>query len=99
MAYLKLLGSYAADAFLLDSCVKGKSGGTGVKFDWALAVKAKKFGKPVILAGGLDAGNVGAAINKVKPYAVDACSRLEAAPGRKDHGLVKRFIKKAKNTN
>ena len=96
---LKELGSYAADAFLLDSCVKGKSGGTGVKFDWALAVKAKKFGKPVILAGGLDAGNVGAAINKVKPYAVDACSRLEAAPGRKDHGLVKRFIKKAKNTN
>lgn len=97
-AGLKGLGRYPADAFLLDSCVKGKSGGTGVKFDWALAVKAKKLGKPVILAGGLDAVNVEAAINKVRPYAVDASSRLEAAPGRKDHGLVKKFIEKAKKT-
>ena len=97
-AGLKGLGRYPADALLLDSCVKGKSGGTGVRFDWALAVKAKKLGKPVILAGGLDAGNVEAAINKVRPYAVDASSRLEAAPGRKDHGLVKKFIEKAKKT-
>ena len=98
-ADLKGLKRYAADAFLLDSCVKGKSGGTGVRFDWALAVKAKKLGKPVILAGGLDAVNVETAIDRVRPYAVDACSRLESAPGRKNHGLVKRFIEKAKKTN
>ncbi|MDD4878966.1 MAG: phosphoribosylanthranilate isomerase [Candidatus Omnitrophica bacterium] len=96
---LKGLGRYPADAFLLDSCVKGKSGGTGVKFDWSLAVKAKRSGKPVILAGGLDAGNVKSAINKVRPYAVDASSRLEAGPGRKDHGLMKSFIEKAKDIN
>ncbi|MDD5072546.1 MAG: phosphoribosylanthranilate isomerase [Candidatus Omnitrophica bacterium] len=96
---LKGLGRYPADAFLLDSCVRGKSGGTGVKFDWSLAVKAKRSGKPVILAGGLDAGNVKSAINKVRPYAVDASSRLEAGPGRKDHGLMKSFIEKAKDIN
>lgn len=94
---LKGLGRYPADAFLLDSFVEGKSGGTGVRFDWSLAAKAKKSGKPVILAGGLDAGNVKSAIKKARPYGVDASSRLEAAPGRKDHGLMKSFIEKAKD--
>ncbi len=91
------------DAFLLDSCVKGKTGGTGIKFDWALAVEAKKLGRrvrtPVILAGGLDPVNVGEAIRRVKPCAVDASSGLESSPGRKNQGLVKKFIEKARKTN
>ena len=98
-ASLKCLKRYDVDAFLLDSCVKGKAGGTGKNFDWGLAAEAKRSGKPLILAGGLDAANVAAAIRKVRPYAVDVSSRIESFPGRKDHNLMKRFINKARNAN
>ena len=93
---LRGLKKYDVDAFLLDSYVKGKHGGTGTAFDWALAVKAKDAGKPVIIAGGLNHKNVGSAISKVRPYAVDASSGLERSPGRKDRSLVKKFIEAAK---
>jgi len=100
---LKRLKGYDVDAFLLDSYVKGRIGGTGIKFDWALAVEAKKLGRrvraPVILAGGLDPVNIEDAIRRVKPYAVDASSGLESSPGRKNHGFVKKFIEKARKTN
>ena len=100
---LKKLKGYDVDAFLLDSYVKGKKGGTGRKFDWALAAEAKKLGRrvraPVILAGGLDPVNIEDAIRRVKPYAVDASSGLESSPGRKNHGFVKKFIEKARKTN
>lgn len=92
------LGKYDVDAFLLDSYVKGQGGGTGAKFDWRIAVAAKKADRPVILSGGLNAGNVSEAIKKVRPYAVDASSGLESAPGKKDRGLMKRFIERAKKT-
>ena len=49
----------------------------------------------IILAGGLDATNVGAAIQAVLPWGVDACSRLELSPGRKDHNKMRRFIEAA----
>lgn len=100
---LKRLKGYDVDAFLLDSYVKGKVGGAGIKFDWALAVEANKLGRrvraPVILAGGLDAVNIEEAIRRVKPYAVDASSGLESSPGRKNHDLVKKFIEKIRKTN
>ncbi len=78
-------------ALLLDTYVPDKLGGTGITFDWKLAVEAKKYGR-IILAGGLNPENVAAAISTVKPYAVDASSGLERSPGVKDHEKIAKFI-------
>lgn len=83
-------------AVLLDAHVEGLMGGTGKTFDWDLAVQAKSLGKPIILAGGLTPGNVEEAIRKVRPYAVDVSTGVEASPGRKDHPKLKEFIQNAK---
>jgi len=100
---LKRLKGYDVDAFLLDSYVKGKPGGTGKKSDWVLAVEANKLGRraraPVILAGGLGPANIEDAVRRVKPYAVDVSSGIEIGPGRKNHGLMKKFIERARKAN
>ena len=83
------LEAFRAEAFLLDTASEGLYGGTGETFDWALARGA---GRKVILAGGLDETNVREAIRAARPWGVDACSRLESSPGRKDHHKVARFI-------
>jgi phosphoribosylanthranilate isomerase len=51
--------------------------------------------KKLIIAGGLDADNVRAAIEQAKPWGVDACSRLESEPGRKDRAKMWQFLKEA----
>jgi len=61
-----------------------------------LAVQARDLGRPIFLAGGLTAENVGEAVRLVRPYAVDVSSGVEAAPGKKDHEKVKAFIREAK---
>jgi phosphoribosylanthranilate isomerase len=81
-----------ASAFLVDSPAGAQRGGTGRPFDWALAAG---LGVRTILAGGLDAGNAAAAIRAARPYGVDACSRLESSPGRKDRRKVRDFIRAA----
>lgn len=96
---LEPLHKYDVDAFLLDTFIQGKRGGTGEKFNWDLAVEAKEFGKPIILAGGIGADNVEEAIQKVEPYAVDVSSAIEYAPGKKDHNLMKALIEKVRNLN
>jgi len=63
-----------------------------VAFDWTLAVG---IARKVIVAGGLDATNVGKAIEQARPWGVDACSRLESTPGRKDHVKMTQFLKAA----
>lgn len=88
------LSEYDVGAFLLDAYARGSRGGTGIIFDWNLAVKAKRYGKPVILAGGIGCGNVEAAVKTVSPYAVDVSSAIEKTPGRKDHKLMRAFIEK-----
>jgi len=80
------------EAFLLDAPSGALHGGTGRSFDWALARGARR---PVILAGGLDEMNVRRAIEEARPWGVDACSRLESAPGRKDHFRMAKFLKAA----
>ena len=82
-----------ADAFLLDSRVTGKAGGTGVAFEWGLARTAADAGKPIVLAGGLTPDNVVAALEAARPYAVDVSSGVEASPGRKDHELMRDFVR------
>ena len=80
----------AARAILLDSWQEGVPGGTGKTFDWALA--GQPLPLPIVLAGGLDEGNVGAAIAHLRPAAVDVSGGVEFAPGRKDAGKIQRFI-------
>lgn len=93
---LRALPAYDTVAWLLDSFVPGKPGGTGAQFNWDLAAEAKKLGCPIILAGGLTPENVAAAVAKVRPYAVDVSSGVESAPGRKDEAKVRAFIAAAK---
>lgn len=89
------LSDYRVSGYLLDTYVKGVLGGTGVAFDWQLAVKAKQYGR-IILAGGLDPDNVASAVEQVRPYGVDVSSRVEASPGRKDPVKVRAFIQNVK---
>ena len=93
---LKALEYLRTDAFLLDAYSKSGLGGTGEKFNWELAVEAQKFGKPIFLAGGLTPENVGDAVKKVQPYAVDVSSGVESAPGKKDAAKMCAFVKAAK---
>lgn len=78
-----------ADAFLLDAPSGAERGGTGKTFDWGLL---EGITQKIVLAGGLGPDNVAGAIAQVRPWGVDACSRLEAAPGKKDAVKVRAFI-------
>ena len=91
---IKYLSRYKqfVDYFLLDTYLPGEPGGTGETFNWELAVKAKEYGKPVFLAGGLTPENVADAIKQVQPYAVDVATGVERLPRRKDYDKMKQFI-------
>ncbi len=80
------LDEYPAEAVLLDGPANG------VTFDWKMAARTSK---KVIIAGGLDAENVRHAIEQAGPWGVDACSRIESAPGKKDHHKMAEFLKAA----
>lgn len=83
-------GYSSARGLLLDSWQPGVPGGTGQTFDWT-AIPAG-LPRPLVLAGGLDEHNVGAAIAGVGPAAVDVSGGVESAPGIKDAGKMRRFI-------
>ena len=78
-----------AEALLLDGPAAELYGGSGKTFDWSLAARASKR---IILAGGLDASNVALAVELAHPWGVDACSRIESTPGRKDHKKMLEFL-------
>jgi phosphoribosylanthranilate isomerase len=90
------LQEYPVSAFLLDSKDDALFGGTGKSFDWSRAIKIKDI-LPVILAGGLRPDNVCEAIRTVIPYALDVCSGVESAPGKKDAGKLKQFMREVRN--
>jgi phosphoribosylanthranilate isomerase len=84
------------DAILLESYHPDQPGGTGIPFDWNLALQAKQYEIPLILAGGLTPTNVHDAVRQVNPYGVDVVSGVEREPGIKDPTLVRSFIVNAK---
>ena len=88
-----------AEAFLLDTASTILHGGTGKTFRWEIAREAAQFTtKHIIIAGGLDETNVQAAIAEAQPWGVDACSRLESSPGKKDRARMQKFIEAALNS-
>lgn len=88
--------AYHTDAMLLDAYVAGERGGTGHTFDWTLATLTRERVPRLFLAGGLNPDNVAAAVTAVHPYAVDVCSGVETAPGRKSPQLMRRFVEEVK---
>lgn len=82
-----------SSAILLDKFDEQSAGGTGTRFDWAIAAAAvRNTPQRIVLAGGLDAQNVAAAIRQVQPYAVDVSSGVESAPGRKSAERMQAFF-------
>ncbi|HSI22960.1 MAG TPA: phosphoribosylanthranilate isomerase [Methylophilaceae bacterium] len=89
---LQYAAAYAdAKALLLDAYVPGTPGGTGTMFDWTLI--PQDFPMPVILAGGLDAGNVSEAVRQSHPYAVDVSGGVEREKGIKDADKLAAFMR------
>ncbi len=88
---LRVIEGYSVAMVLLDSDIKGSYGGTGRRFDWRIAVEAKRLA-PIILAGGINTENVWDAITHVRPAAIDVCSGVEAEPGRKDLNKLRSFM-------
>lgn len=81
---------FEAEAFLVDAPAGALRGGTGRTFDWSLV---RGLPRRIVLAGGLGPDNVKEAIATARPWGVDACSRLEIAPGRKDAARVREFVR------
>lgn len=87
----------SAKALLLDAYSESAMGGTGQVFDWNLI--PKNMGKPIILAGGLTAENVGLAIRQAQPYAVDVSGGVEQSKGVKDAVKTLAFMRQVSATN
>ena len=87
---------YATDAVLLDAYAPGSYGGTGHTFDWTLARRTREVVPRLFLAGGLTPENVAEAVESVRPYAVDVCSGVETAPGRKSFRLMRLFVERVR---
>lgn len=94
---LDRIADYQVAAFLLDAYCPDAVGGTGKTFDWEVASRVAAT-RRTILAGGLTPANVREAIAIVRPYGVDVSTGVESGPGKKDAGLVKNFVRAAKET-
>jgi phosphoribosylanthranilate isomerase len=82
---------------LLDAYVEGTPGGTGRVFDWSLIPRDLPL--PIVLSGGLAADNVEEAIRRVRPWAVDVSSGVEAAKGIKDAAKIAAFMRGVRNAD
>lgn len=81
------------DLLLVDSPDPEMVGGRGEVFDWDVAAR---LDRPFLLAGGLTPTNVAEAVERVRPFGVDASSGLESSPGVKSADLIRRFVEEAK---
>lgn len=89
----RLIEDAGVDALVLDSVSEARPAGTGRRIDWSVARKIRESVRlPVILAGGLNPGNVGKAIATVNPYGVDVISGVEGPVGRKNPGKIRAFV-------
>ncbi|MGD8352775.1 MAG: phosphoribosylanthranilate isomerase [Pseudomonadota bacterium] len=96
-AALSLAGS-GISALVVDSKTSARPAGTGVALDWNMVrTMVQKTELPLILAGGLNAGNVAGAVASVRPYAVDVISGVEREPGIKDGEKMRAFVAAAKS--
>lgn len=95
---LKRMHEYNVSAFLFDTFSSEEKGGTGIPFDWELIEDRPYVHEKLFLAGGLNTKNLGEAIRKVSPFAVDVASGVEKSPGKKDPKLLKEFIRIAKES-
>ncbi len=94
----ELAARYAnAQGIHLDAAVTGRAGGTGQRFDWDWFPSGNA--KPWILAGGLDADNVVAAVRRLRPFAVDVSTGVESAPGIKDPQRIAAFCAAVRRAN
>lgn len=92
-----IVNSFNTRSFLFDTYSDNEFGGTGKRFNWDILENAGLSDKFVILSGGLEVANVGRAIRKVRPYAVDVSSGVEKSPGVKDHYKLKAFAEAVRN--
>lgn len=90
---------YGVDAIMLDASHHKLRGGTGQVVDWSVAKRVNELGVRLFLAGGLSPENVRDAIATVNPYAVDTCSAIESAPGKKDSDRVRAFMRVVRDTD
>ncbi len=86
----------AASGWLLDAHV-GEYGGAGASFDWSLV--PARLARPLVLSGGLTRGNVGEAVRRVRPWAVDVSSGVESSKGIKDAAKIAAFIAEVRNAD
>ena len=87
-ADIERANSFFTDAVLLDAFDPDKYGGTGLTFDWNVI---GHIGKRVFLAGGINPDNAAEAV-RLGVYGIDVCSGIEASPGKKDHGKMKKLF-------
>jgi phosphoribosylanthranilate isomerase len=99
-ADVQRLGDWPVETIVLDAPAPTR-GGAGVRFDWRHArVARERFpNRAIVLAGGLDAGNVANAIAQVDPWAIDVASGVEVAPGVKDPGKLAAFVAAARGAS
>jgi phosphoribosylanthranilate isomerase len=92
-----LLARYpSAAGFVFDGHAPGAMGGSGERFDWTRLAQ-QEITRPWLLAGGLDAANVGAAVRGVRPWGVDVSSGIESNPGIKDGAKMRAFVDAVRN--
>jgi phosphoribosylanthranilate isomerase len=88
------VAAWPADVWpLLDAHDPARRGGTGRAVDWDIAAEVSRT-RRIILAGGLDATNIGDAIARVRPFAVDVSSGVEREPGIKDPDRLRAFVER-----
>jgi phosphoribosylanthranilate isomerase len=83
---------YPTAAGLLADAPSAGFGGSGRTFDWDRLPGPERRSKPLILAGGLDASNVGAAVRAARPFGVDVSSGVEVERGLKSEALMREFV-------